>query len=118
MQRRTCARTRPASRWWTGRMSRSIDLSARKARSTRARLLYARTVAPASPNRRRMACERVEILRLNRGAQHVEAVERRLGGDRRRVAGEAARVLGDGEREVLGDLAPPSTDPALSAISA
>src|SRR5919197_4343716 len=39
------------------------------------------------------------------GAQHVEAVERSLLGDRGLIAREAQRVVGDGDIEVLTDLA-------------
>src|SRR5882672_4188948 len=43
-----CARTRPSSQWWIGRILRSTVFRLRKACSTWARLLYARTVACAS----------------------------------------------------------------------
>jgi hypothetical protein len=51
-------------------------------------------------------CAGIERLGRRRGAQDVEAVERRLAGDRRVVADEAERFLGDGQPEVLGDLTP------------
>lgn len=54
----------------------------------------------------------IEILRRHRGAQDIEAVERRLTGDRRLVAREVERLLGDGPPEVLGHLAPARRRPS------
>src|SRR5512134_2467418 len=56
---------------------------------------------------RQHGCAGVEIVRRHGGAQDIEAVQCRLGGDGRLVTDEAERLLADGQPEVLGDLAPP-----------
>ena len=40
------------------------------------------------------------------GADHIDAVERGLGGDAEGVLGEAERVVGDADLEMLGHVAP------------
>ena len=40
------------------------------------------------------------------GADHIDAVERGLGGDADRVLGEAERLVGDADLEMLGHVAP------------
>ena len=76
-------------------MSRSIDLSARKALDLGQALV------------RQHGGGGVEILRRHGGTQHVEAVERCLAGDRRFIPHKLEGGAGDGQPEVLGDLAPP-----------
>ena len=40
------------------------------------------------------------------GADHIDAVERGLGGDAEGVLGEAERIVGDADLEMLGHVAP------------
>src|SRR5512132_2616035 len=47
----------------------------------------------------------IEGLGRHGGAQDIEAVERRLGGDAGVIAGKRKIVVADGDAEVLGDLA-------------
>src|SRR5207244_409076 len=93
MQRKTWARTRCSRRWWRGRISSSGLFIARKARSTWASSLEARTTTCA---------ERPSLLRLVRS--NVEAVERGFVADGPLVASVLEAPVLDRELEVLGDL--------------
>jgi hypothetical protein len=46
----------------------------------------------------------MEVLCRDTGAEHIDAVARRLGGDSRLVAAEAESGVGDLPGEVLGEL--------------
>src|SRR5436190_455180 len=94
MHSKTWARTRGAVQWNTGRSSRSTVFSERKACSTPLRLLGAHRDGGIGLCGRQV------------GADHIDAVERGLGGDAEGVLGEAERVVGDADLEMLGHVAP------------
>ncbi len=52
------------------------------------------------------------------GANHIDAVERGLGGDAEGVLGEAEGIVGDADLEMLGHVAPSSTAPNAWPIAA
>src|SRR6201981_2551023 len=91
MQSKTWARTRGVVQWNTGRSSRSTLFSERKACSTPLRAHCRGGVGLGG---------------WQIGADHIDAVERGLGGDAEGVLGEAERLVGDADVEMLGHVAP------------
>ena len=89
-------RTRPARRWWTGRTSRTPGLEGAEGAFHTGQALVG--------EHRRFG---IEGRGGQAGAQHVEAVERRLLGERGLLAHEGQAVVGDRQAKVLGHLAPP-----------
>src|SRR5674476_511158 len=107
MQMNTWARTLVSVQWWMGRRSRSMLLMDRKSRSTRGQRFVGRHYLDG-----------VHLLGPDGGADDVEPVQGRLGGDGLRVAGERERVVGDVQDVVLGHLVAaddlPDPDPDLA----
>ena len=102
MQISRCARTRRRFQWNSGRTA-SSDFSDRKARSTRARLLYARTVSGVP-----------QLLLLQARADHVDPVQTLLRPDRLLLApgAERLRLLVERPLEVLAHAPPLGPPPA------
>jgi hypothetical protein len=94
MQSKTCARTRGAVQWNTGRSSRSTVFSERKACNA------AETFVGAH------CCGGIGVFGRQIGANHIDAVERGLGGDAEGVLGEVEGIVGDADVEMLGHMAP------------
>jgi hypothetical protein len=93
------ARTRGAVQRNTGRSSRSTVFSERKACSTPLSFVGAHRGSG------------IAVSGWQVGADHIDAVERGLGGDAEGVLGEAEPVIGDADLEMLGHAAPSSTAP-------
>src|SRR5258705_1990309 len=106
MQSKTCARTRGAVQWNTGRSSRSDGLQRAEGVPDAAETFVGAT---RSVGRQPMGLTRGGIGVFGRqvGADDIDAVERSLGGDAERVLGEAERIIGDADVEMLSHVAPP-----------